>query len=745
MRLLRRANNNLYDGASQLLLRNIGKFEKRYYSIEGPLTVPPQTDRNINVTVDGRSISVPPTATIMQACAAAGVDIPRFCYHERLGIAGNCRMCLVQVNGGGKLMASCAVPVMRDMRIETASEPVLRAREGVMEFLLANHPLDCPICDQGGECDLQDQSMAFGSDRGRFRINLETKRAVEDKHLGPLIKTSMNRCIHCTRCVRFANEIAGVDALGTTGRGNDMQIGTYDETVAVQSELSGNLVDLCPVGALTSRPYAFTARPWELHSTETVDVLDSTGASIRVDSRGVEVMRILPRLNESVNEEWISDKTRFACDGLRRQRLTTPLARDPKSGYLVPITWEQALVIYAERLRTTHPDAIEAVAGDLADLETLVTAKDLLGRLGCTNLRFDGEQSIEEHRMPIDSVCSFRFNARITGIDNADAALMIGTNLRTEAPLLNARLRRNWLRTGLPIGVVLETADKRPPQLTFPFEYLGGSSNDLKDHLLKSSIWKKMIAAKRPMILISHETSSRPEFQNILLDMQKRLPNLVSADWNGICHLPLQASRVGALEIGWRALHSRSAYRPTELTILLNADNIKTVPSSSSSSFTIYQGHHGDVGVRLADLVLPTPAYTEKDAGWVNLEGRVQRTKPAVPMPGEARLDWTILRAVADVMGANLGYAHPSERLAEISPNLVKDDTIFGYFDASPASSDLSRMVSSNQAKVIIDSKTETSKDPVVLYARIPNFYLTDPISRASPTMAQCSAAANNH
>jgi NADH-quinone oxidoreductase subunit G len=606
--------------------------------------------------IDGQEIEVPAGMTVLQACEMAGVEIPRFCYHERLSVAGNCRMCLVEMERSPKPIASCAMPVAEGMVIKTDTPTVKKARNGVMEFLLINHPLDCPICDQGGECDLQDQAMAYGFDRSRFR---ENKRAVTDKYLGPLVKTSMNRCIHCTRCVRFATEVAGVEELGAVGRGEHLEITTYVEK-ALSSELSANIIDLCPVGALTSKPYAFAARPWELSKTESIDVLDAVGSSIRVDTRGNEVMRILPRLNEAVNEEWISDKTRFACDGLRRQRLDRPYVW--VDGKLQAATWPQAFTAIADRLRGVDGARIAAIAGDLADVESMLALKDLMTALGSPNLdcRQDGAAIDTRTR------AGYLFNTTIAGIDQADACLLIGTNPRWEAPIINARLRKRWLTGKFPVGVIGPKID-----LTYKCEHLGAGPQTLQEVADgRHSFADALRNAKKPMLVLGMGALQRPDGAAIL-HLARRVAetfSMIQPDWNGFNLLHTAAARVGGLDIGF--LPGRGGRDIAQIidgirkgaidaVYLLGVDEI--AGSHFGNAFVIYQGHHGDAGAHRADVILPGAAYTEKDATYVNTEGRVQGTALAAFPPGDAREDWTIIRALSDVLGKRLPYDHISQ------------------------------------------------------------------------------------
>ena len=606
-----------------------------------------------------REQEVDRSATILQACEEAGVHVPRFCYHERLSIAGNCRMCLVEVEKAPKPVASCAMPVMPEMKIFTNSALTKKAREGVMEFLLLNHPLDCPICDQGGECDLQDQAMAFGSDRGRYFFE---KRTVEDKNLGPLIKTIMTRCIHCTRCVRFSMEVAGVPALGTVGRGRDTEIGTYVSRM-FDSEVSGNVIDLCPVGALTSKPYAFTARNWELKSTESIDVLDAVGSNIVVNTRGTEVMRILPRLNEEVNEEWISDKTRFAYDGLKRQRLTMPMVKT--DGVLTPTTWEHALNYVADSLGSVPGGAIKAIAGSLVDAEALISLKDLMNKLGSNSVecREDGALASADLRG------SYLLNSGIANLEDADAVLLLGTNPRVEAPLVNTRLRKGWLQNGLQIGYVGAAMD-----LTYEAEQIGEGADAVRALADGLHPFCQVLAqAENPVIIVGNGLLSRPDAAELMpvISQLVRLSGVHRPEegWNGFNVLQTAAGRVAGLDLGLVA--SKSA-APAKAVYLVGADDF-AAEEIPNDAFVVYQGHHGDKGATIADVVLPTTAYTEKDSAYCNTEGRLQYTKTAVVAPGEARDDWKVLRALSEVMGKPLPYDtlyEVRERIAEIAPNM---------------------------------------------------------------------------
>jgi NADH-quinone oxidoreductase subunit G len=667
------------------------------------------------VKIDGKEIEVPAGITVLQACEMAGVEIPRFCYHERLSIAGNCRMCLVEVKPGPpKPQASCALPVGDKMEIITDSAVVKKARNGVMEFLLINHPLDCPICDQGGECDLQDQAMAFGYDRSRY---MENKRAVPDKELGPLVKTSMNRCIHCTRCIRFATEVAGVEQLGATGRGESMEVTTYVQE-ALQSELQGNLVDLCPVGALTAKPYAFEARPWEMRKTESIDVFDALGANIRIDTRGAVVMRVLPRLNDDVNEEWISDKTRHAVDGLRFQRLDRPYVR--KQGKLVEATWDEAFGAIAARLNGVDGSKIAAIVGDQCDAEAMVALKDLMASLGSPNVdcRQDGA------KLEAGVRGSYIFNAGIRGIDQADAILLVGSNPRWESPVLNARIRKRYLSGRCAIASVGPAVD-----LTYPVERLGAGAATLRDLAEgKHSFAEKLKNAKNPLVIVGMGALAREDGAAVLA-LARSLAT-VRDDWNGFAVLHTAASRVGALDLGLvpgqggrdvAGILEGAQGKAIEVVYLLAADEVDT--QKLGKAFVIYQGHHGDAGAHRADVVLPGAAYTEKSGTYVNTEGRVQVGLRAAYPPGQAREDWAILRALSERLGKPLPY----DTIEQVRARLVAVNKVFAALEqqAPGAWGEFGKAGSVTDAPFV---------------STIANFYMTDPISRASRTMADCMA-----
>ena len=676
--------------------------------------------------VDGKEIDVPAEYTLLQACEAAGAEIPRFCYHERLSIAGNCRMCLVEVKGGPKPVASCAWGV-RDCRpgpkgeppeISTRSPMVKKAREGVMEFLLINHPLDCPICDQGGECDLQDQAMGYGVDTSRFA---ENKRAVEDKYLGALVKTSMNRCIQCTRCVRFSAEVCGVPEMGATGRGEDMEITTYLEH-ALSSELQGNLVDICPVGALTSKPYAFAARPWELGKTQSIDVMDGIGSSIRVDTRGREVMRILPRINEAVNEEWISDKTRHIVDGLRTQRLDRPYIRD--NGKLRAATWPEAFAAIAAKTARIDGKRLGAIAGDVATVEEMFALKELLAKCGSANVAVQGGDAFD----PKAGRASYIFNPTIAGIDQADALLIIGANPRKEAAVFNARIRKRWRTGQLKIGVIGPKAD-----LTYDYEHIGAGTDSLADLAAgKHSFAEVLKGAKHPVVLVGASAMARHDGAAIASRAAKMAGDFgaLTDGWNGFGVLHEVASRVGALDIGFAGSGLSAAQMTTfgtlDVLFLLGADEI-AVPDDT---FVVYIGTHGDRGAHRADVILPGAAYTEKSGIFVNTEGRVQMANRAGFPPGEAREDWAIIRALSDALAKRLPYdslAALRQAMFKQVPHLMRIDQI----EAGKA----------EDVKTLAGSGGTLEKTP--FKPLVEDFYLTNPIARASAIMAECSRLAS--
>jgi len=681
------------------------------------------------LNIDGTELEFENGTTLLQACEQAGAEIPRFCYHERLSIAGNCRMCLVEVKGTPKPQASCAMSV-NDLRPGPNGEPpevftrtplVKKAREGVMEFLLINHPLDCPICDQGGECDLQDQAMAYGISKNRF---YENKRALEDKYLGPLVNTHMNRCIQCTRCVRFVAEVAGVEELGATSRGEDMEITNYLGR-ALTSELQGNIIDLCPVGALVNKPYEYKARPWELRNTETIDVMDAVGSNIRVDSRDREVMRILPRTHEDVNEEWISDKTRFVWDGLRTQRLDRPYIRE--FGKLRAATWAEAFMRIAQKIKATTPERIGILLGDLVGAEEAFSLRQLAEQLSIKNIdcRQDGTPLGE-----LGGRAGYLFNTGIAAIDESDAIMLIGANPRLEAPVFNARIRKRYLRGDCLIGVIGEQAD-----LTYPYTYLGAGPETLARFVEHTAA-----KSQKPMFIVGQGALARPDGAAVLATAMKaaQAVGVIKEGWNGFNILHTAAGRVGALDVcalpakdgGLATPEMLAAARSGVLDVLflLGADEIDT--NALGSTFVIYQGTHGDAGAHRADVILPGAAYTEKSVTYVNTEGRPQMTERAVFPPGDAREDWAILRALSASLSATLPWNNLSELRAamyKIAPHLARLDQLT---PADPA--------------LLADlTKVEGQMTSAPFRSSVKDFYLTNPIARASRIMAECSALKN--
>ena len=671
--------------------------------------------------VNGVDIEFEPGMTVLQVAELAGEEIPRFCYHERLSIAGNCRMCLVEVKPGPpKPQASCALPAADGQEIITNSPMVEKARKGVMEFLLINHPLDCPICDQGGECDLQDQSVGYGRDATRYG---ENKRAVEEKYMGPLIKTVMTRCIQCTRCVRFITEVAGVSEIGLISRGEDVEITTYLDQ-AVTSELSANIIDLCPVGALTSKPYAFNARPWELSKTESVDVMDALGSAIRVDARGPAVLRVLPRTNDDVNEEWISDKTRYACDGLSRQRLDRSMIR--VNGRLTPVSWPEALSAAATAIKAATPDRIGVIAGDLQDAESMKATLDLFTTLGVASLdcRQDGGPLGYAARE------SWLFNATLAGLEEADAVLLVGTNPRIEAPVLNARLRKMWLTGKTDIGLIGRAAD-----LSYRYEHVATSAAALANLVGSDAAFvESLTKAKKPAFIIGQGALNRPDGGAVLAAAATaaRALGVVRDGWNGWNVLHTAAARVGGLDLGFvptaggKSAAEMTAKGGVDVLFLLGADEVEL---GQTDAFVIYAGTHGDAGAHRADIILPGAAYTEKNGLYVNTEGRVQRGERAVYPKGEAKDDWAILRALSEYLDARLPY----DTLEQLRDRLFQDHPTFGQIGLAPgpaAGLDLSALGAAGE---IADSP---------LVSTIGAFHLTNPIARASVTMAECAALA---
>ncbi|MDG7056309.1 MAG: NADH-quinone oxidoreductase subunit NuoG [Wolbachia endosymbiont of Meromenopon meropis] len=675
----------------------------------------------VKIIINFKEYQVEAGVTIIQACEIAGIEIPRFCYHENLAIAGNCRMCLVEIEGETrKPVAACAVPIVEGMIIHTDTPKIKKARESVLEFLLINHPLDCPICDQGGECDLQDIVMLYGKTFTRFN---EHKRAVPKKYFGPLIQTAMNRCIHCTRCVRFLSDVAGTSELGGIGRGENVEVSTYIRRY-ISSELSGNIIDLCPVGALSSKPYLFKARSWELSHCETIDVLDAVGSAIRVDYRGPEIMRILPRLNEEINEEWISDKTRFAYDGLKVQRLDQPYIK--KNGKLTPVDWNEALALAAKKIKDTIPSKIAAIAGDLVDCESMLLLKEMMDKLGVVNIdcRQDGAWLIQNNRG------SYVFNSTIQGIENSDLCLLINTNPRIEAPIINARIRKRYLRGNFSIASI-------GPGIEYLYhvEELGDSPCILNEIAKGNHKFCNLLnTAKNPMLIIGQDVLIRDDSESILALAGVIAENfkMIREDWNGFNMLHKAAARVGGLDIGFvpkkggkgtNQILKQAESGNIEVVYLLGADEVDI--SKLEDTFVIYQGHHGDRGAHIADVILPGATYTEKCATYVNTEGRVQRTNLAVFPPGEAKEDWLIVKNLSQY----LGISFPYESLFDVKKKL---DTIGPQFKKP-------NYVLRNKWISIACNEIKLSNAPFTLKEY--NFYMTDSISRASKIMADCTKA----
>ncbi len=677
----------------------------------------------VKLFVDDKEIEVTDGSTVMQACEKIGAEIPRFCFHERLSIAGNCRMCLVEVEGSPKPVASCAMPAVEGMKVITKSDKVKTAREGVMEFLLINHPLDCPICDQGGECDLQDQALFYGRGKTRFA---DDKRAVDNKPFGPLIKTIMNRCIHCTRCVRFMDEIAGVHDLGAIGRGEDMEI-ISNSPKGLGGELSGNIIDLCPVGALTSAPYAFKARPWELKKTNSIDIFDGLGSAIEIGSKDGKVLRVLPRLNEDINEEWLADKSRFAIDGLSNQRLDSPYKRDLK-GKLVACSWEEAFKVLAENFKGLKSEEIAALVGDQACLESIVSLKDLMTEFNVTNI--DCRPLLSSLPTDTKNRSGWLFNPTISGIEKADSLLIIGSQPRYEAALLDARIRKSWIANGLKIARI-----GGGDNASYPIEELGNNVNVIEQIYKNKHSYNNILdKSNKPLFLIGENLLNRKDGEGILGRIREiaKKYNSFSDKWNGLAILHSSASRVGALEVGFvpgnKGFNTKDiidgvASNHIKLLWLLGVDDINL--NKKPNTFVVYQGHHGDKGAEIADLILPGSAYTEKDATYLNTEGRVQRTNAAVSPPGDAKEDWKIIRAFSAFVDKVLPYDNISElrkRLANINKLLVIENSLI-----------------KGSVTDIGDTSTKLAKN--LITPKNINYFMTCPISRASETMAKCSIA----
>ncbi len=667
----------------------------------------------LKLKVNDIDVEVEEGLTVLQACEKAGVEIPRFCYHEKLSIAGNCRMCLVEMEKSPKPIASCAMPAAEGMNIKTNTSLVEKARKGVMEFLLANHPLDCPVCDQGGECDLQDQSMFYGVDKSRFK---ENKRAVPEKNMGPLIKTQMTRCIHCTRCVRFATEVAGVPELGAIGRGEDMQITTYLEQ-SMQSELSANVVDLCPVGALTSKPYVFEARPWELKKTETIDVMDAIGSNIRVDTYDWEVKRVLPIINEDINEEWISDKTRYACDGLLHQRLDTPYIK--YNGKFEKASWQEVYKIIKSKLENTSKEKVSGFVGDLTNMETAYIFKEFFDR----TVETDNYESRSDNRyINISKRENYLFNSSINGIEDADLILLLGANPRYEATILNARIRKSYLNNSTRIVSLNDCGD-----LTYPYESLDGQTKTIKEILDDThKLSKEIESAKKPMIIIGESLLRLENAQYLFNNLKDFLnkKNKFSEDWNPLNVLSCDAATVGNFDLG--VLNNKTNLiedlksNKFEIVFLIGQDNLNF---AKKNEFVIYQGSHGDKGAECADIILPGSAYTEQDGYYTNLEGKIQKAFKASYPPGDAKEDWQIINELAEFMN-NRKLFNDKEEL---------DSSMLNYLKLQSE-----KQTEQNNNKSISDFNNENLK------IEIKDYYFSNVVAKSSKTMIECNNAKMN-
>ena len=674
------------------------------------------------ININGKEVEFEKGMTVLQACELAEVEIPRFCYHEKLSIAGNCRMCLVEMEKSVKPIASCAMPAAEGMNIKTNTEFVEKARKGIMEFLLANHPLDCPVCDQGGECDLQDQSLYYGVDKSRFS---ENKRFVKDKYMGPLIKTQMTRCIHCTRCVRFATEVAGIPEIGAIGRGEDMEITTYLEK-SMESEMSANVIDLCPVGALTSKPYAFEARPWELKKTESIDVLDAVGSNIRVDTYGWEVKRILPRLNNDINEEWISDKTRYSCDGLLKQRLDTPYIK--KNNKLIKSTWKEAVDLISEKVKNINPNQIAGHIGDTVSLEDSLAFKKLFQSMKSKNLEFR-EKKIYVN--PNDKI-NYIINSSIQGIEEADLILLVGCNPRHEATIVNARIRKAYKKNNINIYSL-----GNPGDLTYEYQIIGESLKDLKNIINgENELHRKILSVKKPLIIIGESALELKGGKYIFEELKSFLfkNNFISEDWNALNILIQNAATVGSIDLKLMCYDENNNFiffdslekNDFKLLYLLSSDNLKI---NKKDEFIIYQGSHGDRGAEIADVILPSAAYTEQEGLYCNLEGRVQDCRKASYPPGDAMENYKIFNLISQKINNYDLYKNSGslrKEILEILPN-------FSEIDSLP--------------KKIISNKEIKSSDFVdeKINIRKIDYYFTNAISRSSKIMSQCREIKKNY
>jgi len=667
------------------------------------------------ITINGKEIEFENGMTVLQACELADVEIPRFCYHEKLSIAGNCRMCLVEMDKSRKPIASCAMPATEGMNIKTNTTLVEKARKGVMEFLLANHPLDCPVCDQGGECDLQDQSMYYGIDKSRF---IENKRQVKEKYMGPLIKTQMTRCIHCTRCVRFATEVAGVPEIGAIGRGENMEITTYLEK-SMESELSANVIDLCPVGALTSKPYAFEARPWELKKTESIDVMDAVGSNIRVDTYNWEVKRILPRLNNDINEEWISDKTRYSCDGLLKQRLDSPYLK--KNNKLQKCSWDEAISVLVEKIKSVDSSEIGGHIGDLVNMENALSFKKFFTALGSNNLEF------RERKLYLDSSnkSNYIFNTSIKNIEESDFILLIGSNPRQEATMLNARIRKVFVRKKVPIFSIGDPGD-----LTYDYKNIGNNTNDIKKIIdSEGECAQRLLSSKKPIIIVGESVLELKSSKYIIEGLKKLLKdnNFANKEWNALNFLPQNASTVGLIDLKIipkkdeedNSFFEKLATNKFKLIYLLGSDNLEI---KKNKEFIIYQGSHGDRGAEIADLVFPSAAFTEQSGLYENLEGRVQECKKASYPIGEALEDWRIFNLILKKLGKNeniLNFDLIRKEVLNLLPNFTKLNELPSF------------------KEIQIDTTVSNFESEKIIIREL-DYYYTNYISRASKTMSEC-------
>ena len=667
----------------------------------------------IKLKVNDIDLEVEEGLTVLQACEKAGAEIPRFCYHEKLSITGNCRMCLVEIEKSPKPIASCAMPAAEGMVIKTNTEKIEKSRKGVMEFLLANHPLDCPVCDQGGECDLQDQSMFYGIDKSRFK---ENKRYVPEKYMGPLIKTQMTRCIHCTRCIRFATEVAGVSELGAIGRGENMQITTYLEK-SMESEMSANVIDLCPVGALTSKPYVFKARSWELKKTETIDVMDAVGSNIRVDTYGWEVKRVLPRINEEINEEWISDKTRYACDGLKNQRLDVPFIKN--NNKFEKISWTEVYEKIVEKISKIQPEKIAGITGDMTNMETLFAIKEFFEKIIKSN-NLDSRSN--DYYVNSSERKNYIFNSNIEGLEESDLIILVGTNPRFEATILNSRIRRAYLKNKTTIYSVGDVGD-----LTYPYAILDNNTKIIKDIVSnKHEVSTKIINAKKPIIVIGQSVLKIKSGIYIFEELKKYLleNNKINSEWNSLNILSTNASTVGAYDLGILSSNngkntSLDKIKKNELEILLlfGQDDLKFI---KSKEFIIYIGSHGDRGAEIADIILPGSAYTEQDGYFTNLEGKIQKAYKATYPPGEAKEDWQIINELSALISKKYLYYNKDD-LIKAMLNYLKLHTKIGSFQI-PNYNFL-------EENILVDEI---------------NYYHSNSIARASKTMTDCKNARVN-